>query len=194
MRSLDSTFDSLRERLRSIDRMSPTHTDPFFHFVHAPKDTATVMTSIRRWKASLESDRWKVRMVSLAEEMWKVIDASGRWEAWMEVEGESDRAQAINAVRDVLRTKEDVGQGGLAKVILDVVADPTPDRLVLLTDAGLLHPFFRVRVIEEVVHDKVRAPTVLFYPGTREGEYGLRYLGIYPVDPNYRSNIVGGDA
>ncbi|MCB9697629.1 MAG: DUF1788 domain-containing protein [Alphaproteobacteria bacterium] len=194
MRSLDATFGRLRDRLRSIDRMSPTHTDPFFHFVHAPQDTATVMSSLRRWKATLEQDRWKVRVVSLAEEMWKVIDASGRWDAWVEVESDSEPAEAIQAVRDVLRTKENQGQDGLAKIILDVVADTTPDRLVLLTDAGLLHPFFRVRVIEEVVHDKVRAPTVLFYPGTREGEFGLRYLGVYPVDPNYRSSIVGGEA
>ncbi|SEM84129.1 protein of unknown function [Stigmatella aurantiaca] len=193
MSSLDSTFAELRVKLQSIDRVSPTHIDPFFHFVHAPEETAALVDRIRRWKASLQSDGWKVRVVSLAEEMWRVIDESGRWEDWREVEADAEPAQAITAVADTLRTKQGLGQGGLAKAILDVVSDDTPDRLVLLTDAALLHPFFRVRVIEEVVHDRVRAPTVLFYPGSRAGEFGLRFLGIYPEDPNYRSNIVGGE-
>lgn len=193
MSSLDSTFAELRRKLQSLDRVSPTHTDPFFHFVHSPEETAALVDRMRRWKASLESDGWKVRVVSLAEEMWRVIDASGRWEAWLEVEAEAEPAQTLNAVADTLRTKQGLGQGGLASAILDVVADETPSRLVMLTDAALLHPFFRVRVIEAVVHDKVRAPTVLFYPGSRAGEFGLRFLGIYPEDPNYRSSIVGGE-
>ncbi len=60
------------------------------------------------------------------------------------------------------------------------------------TDAALLHPFFRVRTIESLVHDRVACPTVLFYPGTRVGQLGLRFLGFYSEDANYRSSIVGG--
>lgn len=187
MSSLDATFAELRRRLSSPDRMSATRTDPFFHFVHAPEDTPTLVDGIRRWKASLEADGWKVRIVSLADEMWRVIDASGRWGDWLELEPEASRAEAVEAVAGALQSE------GLSASLLALVTDPTPGRLLLLTDAALLHPFFRVRVIEESVHDQVMAPTVLFYPGRRIGEYGLSFLGFYPEDPNYRSTVVGGE-
>jgi hypothetical protein len=32
----------------------------------------------------------------------------------------------------------------------------------------------------------------VFYPGTRSGQYGLHFLGFYPVDGNYRSTLLGG--
>jgi hypothetical protein len=38
----------------------------------------------------------------------------------------------------------------------------------------------------------VRVPTVIFYPGARSGQYGLHFLGFYPVDGNYRSTLLGG--
>ncbi len=40
----------------------------------------------------------------------------------------------------------------------------------------------------------VAAPSVLFYPGTRIGQFGLCFLGFYAEDPNDRSSIIGGTA
>ena len=194
MPSLDSTFHELRRRLKNLDRMNAAQTDPFYHFVHAADDTARLMENIRRWKTALQNeDNWNVRVVSLAEVMWRTIDEAGRWDEWLELEGDEKPAAIYKAVADTLATKVNLGQQGLGRAILDVVGDRTPNRLVLLTDASLLHPFFRVRWIEELVHDRVFAPTVLFYPGTRTSEFGLRFLGFYKEDPNYRSSIVGGE-
>jgi hypothetical protein len=129
---------------------------------------------------------------SIAELMWRVVDASDRWEAWLEVESEHSTAEVVGAVRDTLHTKEDSTRLGLAPAVLDLVSHAEPQRLLLLTDAALLHPFFRVRAVESLVHDRVASPTVLFYPGTRVGQFGLRFLGFYPEDPNYRSSLIGG--
>jgi hypothetical protein len=150
------------------------------------------MRALPRWRARLEEDGFRVYIVSIAEIMWQVIDASGRWESWIELEGDCTPAEILEAVRDALRTKDDAVQPGLAPAILDVVSRREHGRLLLLTDAALLHPFFRVRAIESLVHDRVGCPTVLFYPGERAGQFGLRFLSFYPEDANYRSSIIGG--
>ncbi len=191
MSSLETSFLELRGRLGSVDRLNPTHADPLFHFVHRPEETGELMAMLPRWRARLEEDGWRPDIRSLAEMMWQVIDASGRWETWMDVESECSTAEVVGAVRDALRTKDAHGRLGLAPYILDLVSREEPDRLLLLTDAALLHPFFRVRAIESLVHDRVAAPTVLFYPGTRIGQFGLRFLGFYAEDSNYRSGIIG---
>ncbi len=192
MSSLETSFLELRSRLGSVDRMNPTHADPFFHFVHRPEETAELTRALPRWRAKLEEDGWRVHVCSIAEVMWNVLDVSGRWESWLEVEPDSSTAETIGAVRDALRTKEGSGQPGLAPAILELVSRNEPNRLLLLTDAALLHPFFRVRAIESLVHDRVASPTVLFYPGSRAGQFGLKFLGFYPEDANYRSSIIGG--
>ncbi|HEX9735016.1 MAG TPA: BREX protein BrxB domain-containing protein [Thermoanaerobaculia bacterium] len=194
MSSLEASFRELSSRLGLVDRMNPTHADPLFHFVYPPEETGELMRSLPRWRARLEKDGWRVHVRSIAEVMWKVIDASGRWETWLEVEPDCSTAEAVGAVRDALRVKEGSGQPGLAAAILDLVSRGERNRLLLLTDAALLHPFYRVRAIESLVHDRVASPTVLFYPGKRVGQFGLRFLGFYPEDANYRSSIVGGDA
>lgn len=192
MSSLDTSFLELRSHLGSVDRLNPTHADPLFHFVHRPEETGELMRALPRWRARLEEDGWRVHVHSVAEVMWEVLDASGRWETWLEVEPDCSTAEVVGAVRDALRTKDGAPQSGLAPAILDLVSRQGEGRLLLLTDAALLHPFFRVRQIESLVQDRVACPVVLFYPGTRVGQFGLRFLGFYSEDPNYRSSIIGG--
>ncbi|MCZ7537938.1 MAG: DUF1788 domain-containing protein [Acidimicrobiia bacterium] len=129
---------------------------------------------------------------SLAEVMWHVIDASGRWETWLELEPEA-RPTRSWARCGTPCAPGGVGPAGPGAHHPRSGRRPEPNRLLFLTDALLLHPFFRVRTIESLVHDRVGCATVLFYPGTRVGQYGLRFLGFYSEDPNYRSSIIGGD-
>ncbi len=191
MNSLDSTFRDLRRQLGSRDRLTPTHVDPYFHLVHRPEETFEVRRRLPRWRSALEEDRWTVRLVCLGELLWQVVDQSGRWEDWLEVEEDGDRDDVLGAVRDSLRSRPESSRRGLADAVVDLVASAERDTVLLLTDAGLLHPFFRVRAIEARLHDRVRGPTVLFYPGRRAGQYGLHFLGFYREDGNYRSRILG---
>jgi hypothetical protein len=90
-------------------------------------------------------------------------------------------------MRDVLR------QGNsLVDRVLEAVGSAPENSVALLTEAELLHPYFRTRTIESLLHDKVSIPTVIFYPGRRSGQYGLHFLDFYPVDGNYRSTLIGG--
>jgi hypothetical protein len=194
MSSLESTFAELRARLKSVDRLDPTRADPLYHVVHAPEQTAELMRALPRWRVPLQQDGWQVQIHSLADVMWSVIDASNRWEDWLEQEPDAEPAEIIGAVRDALQSKGQTkgpAGAGLPRAVKQLFSSASPDTVLLLTDAALLHPFFRVRAIEDLVRDALVCPVVFFYPGTKHGQFGLRFLGFYEVDPNYRSNIIG---
>jgi hypothetical protein len=193
--ALDRTFAELRQCLGDSNRLAATHADPFFNFVHEPQRTIEVHRRLPRWCAALESDGWKVAVQSLRQLCWGVIDASGRWDDWLPVERPGRYDQANSSMSDVLRDDAEpkpFALPGLARTLGPLLEDETPGRLLLLTDAGLLHPWFRVRTLEVWFHDRIRCPTVLFYPGRRVGQFGLQFLGFYPEDGKYRSTIVGG--
>ena len=85
-------------------------------------------------------------------------------------------------------------RGFIVRRVEAVVGAERPGAVVLLTDAAMLHPYVRSRLLESRLHDKVKVPTILFYPGRRSGQYGLHFLGFYPVDGNYRASLIGGNA
>ena len=187
MSSLDATFDELRQRLQSPDALNPAQSDPVFYFVHAPSQMLELRTKIPLWSAMLRQDGREVVTISLADLVWELIDASGRWDDWLAVEPDAELADINESVRDVLRA-----ENGLVERVAGYVTRQNPHQVLFLTDAGLVHPYFRVRSLESGLHDRVQVPTVIFYPGRRSGQYGLHFLGFYSVDGNYRSTLIGG--
>lgn len=189
MSSLDSTFDELRAQLKKPDALNPAKSDPLFYFVHAPEEALEVKKKLPLWTAMLREDGREVQVVSLSALFWQLIDDSGRWEDWLETEPDYEPGEINESVRDVLR-----GGNALAEAVAAYVSSPSPGRVVFLVDTGLLHPYFRVRAMESALHDRVKVPTILFYPGRRSGQYGLHFLGFYAVDGNYRSTLIGDQA
>lgn len=189
MSLLDSTFEEMRKWLKSPDALNPAKSDPLFYFVHAPEETLEVKRKLSLWTAKLREDDKEVEIISLSALAWQIIDDSGRWEDWLEIEPEYELGEINEAVRDVLRS-----ENALAEAVAHHIANPLPNRVVFLVDTGLIHPYFRVRALESALHDRVKVPTIIFYPGRRSGQYGLHFLGFYPVDGNYRSTLIGGQA
>ena len=140
------------------------------------------------WIARLRQHNMEVQVVSLANLVWETIDKSNRWDDWLQAEPECETGEINDSIRDVLRGKQ-----GLIAAVTDLVATPIPNRILFLTDAGLVHPYFRIRTMESGLHDRVKIPTVIFYPGRRSGQYGLHFLGFYSEDGNYRSTLIGGN-
>jgi len=125
--------------------------------------------------------------LSLSEVMWQLIDASGRWDDWLELEPEFDLKEINEAIRDVLRS-----DNALVERVAERVSPPRENTVLFITDVELLHPYFRSRVIENYLNNKVQIPAIFFYPGRRAGQYGLHFLDFYPEDSGYRSTLVGG--
>ena len=103
MSSLDASFAELREHLRQSPALHPARSDPFFYFVHAPEEALTVKQKAPLWRAVLAQDGWEVAVVSFADLLWEVVDQSGRWEEWLELEPESDLRELNETMRAVLR-------------------------------------------------------------------------------------------
>lgn len=184
---LSSNFDDLRKRLLSPAGLNPAQSDPIFYLVFSPKETLTVYHLLPGWIARLEADGWKVKTLPLGKLVWELVDQSGHWEEWLEAEGEADQEEINNSIRNVLRTNN-----ALVDRVAQVVSVEEDKTVVLITEVELLHPYFRLRVIENYLNNKVRVPTIFFYPGRRAGQYGLHFLDFYPEDPGYRSTIIGG--
>lgn len=187
MSSLDEAFGQLAERLRGPGSLSASRSDPFYYFVYSPQDALVVKRLLPVWSARLRNDGVEVQRISFSDLLWRLIDASGRWDDWLEVENDYDREQVNEAIRDVLRSGD-----ALIKKVAAAVGQERAHSVVFLTETEILHPYFRVRALESALHDNVRVPTVVFYPGRRAGQFGLRFLDFYPEDGNYRATLVGG--
>ncbi|MES2639730.1 MAG: BREX protein BrxB domain-containing protein [Myxococcota bacterium] len=188
MSSLESTFDDLMGRLDSRDPLNPANSDPFYYFVHRPAETLELKEKLAGWRGRLQNAGWTPEVVSFGKLLWDIIERSGRWDTWLEVEADTDDEDRNDAVAGVLGAP-----GGLVDAVAAYLA-PTPGvrRIVLFTDLILLHPWFRVRTIEGLLHDRVGVPAIVFYPGRRVGRDGLSFVDIHREDSNYRCTIVGG--
>ncbi|MGB6067046.1 MAG: BREX protein BrxB domain-containing protein [Desulfomonilaceae bacterium] len=184
---MENTFNELMQKIRDPEALNPARSDPIFYFAYPPELMLDLKKRLPRWMSRIREAGFEVRRVSLADILWQTVDESHRWETWLELEPEADANQINEAVRDVLR------QGNaMIDRLADNIESAPEGTVVLLTEAELLHPYFRTRIIESRLHDKVRTPTVIFYPGRRSGQYGLHFLDFYPVDGNYRSTLLGG--
>lgn len=188
MYSLDNAFNELLDKIKDPDALNPAKSDPIFYFAYPPELMLDLKKRLPRWTSRIRDAGFEVHRVSLADILWDIVDESGRWDTWLELEAEADPAEINGAVRDVLR------QGNiLVNRVTGIIASVPENTVVLLTESELFHPYFRTRAVEGWLHDKVKAPTVIFYPGEQSGQFGLRFLKFYSVDPNYRSPIIGGN-
>jgi len=187
MYSLDNAFNKLIEKIGDPDALNPAKSAPVLYFRYPPDLMLDLKKRLPRWMSKIREAGFEVRRVSLADIIWDIVDKSDRWDIWLELESEADSDQINEAVRDVLRQ----GNALVNRVAEEVMSTPE-DTIILLTEAELLHPYIRTRVIEEYLHNRATVCTIILYPGERSGQFGLKFLGFYKEDSGYRSTIIGG--
>ncbi len=184
---LDDTFSQLEARLLDRGGLSASRSDPFFYFVYAPEQAIEVKRRLLPWSARLHNAGLDVDRLSLSDVVWQLIDEAGTWEEWHEGEPDAEQREVNEAVSALLRTGN-----ALVERVAAHIAAARDGSVVFLTETEMLHPYFRVRGLESALHDRVRVPTVVFYPGRRAGQFGLHFLDFYPYDGNYRATLLGG--
>jgi hypothetical protein len=187
MYSLDETFNELIDRIRDTDTLNPAKSAPVFYFRYPPEQMLDVKKHLPRLISRVREAGFEVHRISLAEIIWEIVEKSGRWNDWLGLEADADPDQINESVRDVLRQ----GNMLINRVSEEVMSAPA-DTIVFITETELLHPYLRSRVIEEYLHNKAVVRTIIFYPGERSGQFGLKFLGFYKEDSGYRSTIIGG--
>ena len=186
-------MQSLAERIQRLEqdvlspemRLSGYHDLPFAIFRYDPEEEFAARSEIRLLRSRLHSEGKQVIEVSLAAQMWSVVAEAESLELLFGAEQTAGLQRTVETVNAILDADD-----ALVARIVEALRPHDPEATVgLLVRGEAFFPFFRTSAILSRLHGKVRVPTVLFYPGTLEGTVGLRFMGVYQADPNYRPNI-----
>lgn len=191
MSSLRGDFDELRERIRQGRELNEASFEPIFYLVFPPAQILEVKRQLPAWKSSLYKDGWDVHTFSMAEQIYAILRENPRYPMWLE----ADRANPSNwdAVNNTLAdalTSKGLLQERLESFLESI--EQQNNSLAVITDLEALHPYLRIGAVESQLQGKFSKPTIFLYPGVRTGKSGLKFLGFYPADGNYRSVHVGG--
>ena len=190
MSSLKADFDELRERIRQGRDLGNAGFEPVYYLVFAPNLIIEAKRRTPAWAARLKQEGWQVTEFSIAKAIEDILSVDPRRPIWT---GADSRAPlAWDRVNTAL-TNAVTGTNGLLQRLEAQLEslDGKPNQLLLVTDLEALHPYVRIGTLEGQLLGRFKLPTVFLYPGQRTGRTGLKFLGFYPSDGNYRSVHVG---
>ena len=125
------------------------------------------------------------------EHLWDLLRQDPFWPIWVEQDEKSPADwKKTNEALGTRATSEDGLLKRLERKLNDLHGNK--NALLIVTDLEALHPFLRIGSIESKLQGSFYVPTIFLYPGMRTGKSGLKFLGFYPEDGNYRSVHVGG--
>lgn len=167
-------------------KLSAYHDMPYALFLYEPADEFEVRKQITLLQTRLEEQGKRVSRISLAECLDEAMRSQRPLEDWFEVEREQGVASVVETVHAVLAEYAPLVDLVAAKM----PADPDPLRdVVFIVRTGALFPVYRTFSLLEQLKGRVHVPTILFYPGTRDGVAGLRFMGVLDAEHNYRPKI-----
>jgi hypothetical protein len=187
---LERCFDELRQKLGEGVRFSNTGDDPVYYLIFEPQKMLDVKRAMKQWRARLQLDGWSVNELSMADVVEEIIDRHPLRDLWVQEEmNEPHEYEIINkTLSEVMMNGED----NVVKRVQEAVerASAVSNGLLFITDLEAIHPYFRIGMIENKLQGRFAVPTVVLYPGVRDGQFSLSFLGIYPEDGNYRSSHI----
>lgn len=190
MPSLTDNIKELRARVKQGRELGYAGFEPIFYLVFPPHEILRVKRETPALEAGLRSDGWEVHRFSVADEIQSLLTYNPLFNIWLQ----ADRQDPLNWDRtNKSLSNALMGANGLQKRFETLLAEleGKPQHLVLVTDLEALHPYLRIGGIEAGMHGKFHVPTIFLYPGDRVGKMGLKYLGFYREDGNYRSVHIG---
>lgn len=167
--------------------------------VYRPEHEFRARRQVARMVRDLETEGWRVLTVDIAKTLHALVRAADQDAVAALIAAEKRNAKrperALNHLSKMM-TQLVGGVEGLAKDIVRQVKaafDARPEdserTLVLLGRTGAMYPWFRVSaLLKELGPLMERIPVVILYPGERTPE-GLRFLGEFQADGDYRPRI-----
>ncbi len=189
--SLKEDFEELRTRIKAGREFSSASFEPVFYLVFGPEQILTVKRELKAWVPKLKQDGWDVDTFSMADAIDDILKNHPLRSVWLKQEQAAphDWAKINKSLANALTS------GRALQSRLEAKLDELESHergLLLVTDLEALHPYLRIGATENQLQGQFKSTTVFFYPGTRTGKTGLKFLGFYPDDGNYRSVHVGG--
>lgn len=168
----------------------PGRTPPYVVYVYPPKEEFAVRRDLNDLRPWLAARGVECVAVSLAELFWQAIDGSGFAEG---IVAEEERAGGDPSVLgDIHTTIWQIlnGPPSLADRVMERLG-ALPDRAaVFLYRAGALFPSYRTSALLDDLRERLMSPTVLLYPGSLVGAYGLSFMGRCEPAHGYRAKII----
>lgn len=190
MPSLKDDFNELIRRIRYGRVLTHAGFEPVYKLIFPPEKILEVKRQIPAWSARLRNEGWKVYTFSMAENINLIFKNSPLRELWLK----QDRKHPLNWDKTNQALANALVNGSLQSRLEEQLdqLEGKETAILLVTDLEALHPYMRIGAIESQLVGKFSVPTIFFYPGKRTGKIGLKFLGFYPDDGNYRSVHVGG--
>lgn len=192
---------SLTERLEKLEqdlladppKISAYHDLPFAIFHYPPKEEFKMRKSIKLLSTRLTNAGKQVHVISLARLLWQIIEETEGIETIVEVEKDLGFSRAQEMVTNLISDEDFVPLSReIAKRLQDL--DPKID-VCFLVRVGVLGPaiYRSSTILNEMHSDRIKIPTILFYPGISQGERDLRFLDLPTKEDsgayNYRVKI-----
>lgn len=194
MSSPSDSFEELWQRLRAGRGLTNTGDDPVYYLVFKPEEMLEVKRLQRQWTAKLAKQGWTAVFMSMADTVLDIFRSNELRDVWLS--SPANTACDRESVAEINKTLEEVlTAGDLLKHRIEEKLESLRGRsntVLFISDLEALHPYLRVGVLEQKLQGRFTVPTVILYPGVREGMSTLRFLGFYPSDGNYRSVHIGG--
>ncbi|MFP4600328.1 MAG: DUF1788 domain-containing protein [Persicimonas sp.] len=208
-KALSRTIKALREDLidDSGPKISTMRNYRFAIVVYAPEDEWELRDQIRELAPDLASHGWVMHSISLQKLMIERLRRELGDDA-LDKLVELERRLSSRAPERALKfLKEKIiqvieGPDGLAADIaadIDRLVEEDPERaertVVFLGRTGALYPFMRTSALLKHLDGRTHnLPVVLLYPGKKEGDAGLSFMGQLPPDRDYRPRIYTPDS
>ncbi len=191
MLSLKERFDLLERDLIAKPIRITVHQDlPFAILRYDPGEEWEMRRQARLLSARLLSHGKEVVSIALAELLWDAIDKCEGIDAVVQLERERGFEAAQEQVTTYL---SDEDWRPLPNLLADRMKglDPAKHVVFLSRAASMAPAVYQMSKLLEEMHGRTKVPMILFYPGTVEGESGLRFMGCQErVSPSsYRVKI-----
>ena len=167
--------------------------------VYPPDREFEMRRKLKQMQDELQSVGWNVLSISLVKLFIERLKSKSpqsleRLIAMEKRLADKTSDRGLNYLKEKL-TPEVEGADGIAQDIIrkinEFIPNATPDKkLILLSRAGGLYPFFRSSGLLRHLDGKTsNLPIVLLYPGDRQDVSSLSFMGEQTTDRDYRPRI-----
>lgn len=206
MSSLEKKFEKLeRVIVDGPHRICVYDNMPYAIFLYSPEDEWNIRREIEGLIIKLSHKGTKVTKISFEELMWNLfvevdsVDPGEGLHALVEDEATMGFSHTEETIQNYL-SGEVFGHKGIS--IIDSIEkiasklDPKKDIIFLVHTSAFAPHLFQVSSMVEQMKDRITVPIIIFYPGTKEGTIGLRFMDLRDREPtgNYRVSIFGDEA
>jgi len=202
--SLETRLAVLKKDLLSPSgpAISTNRSYPFAIFQYVPSEEFKARQAVGTLAQELELAGWRVRTVDLfqvladylaAQEGGGLVAAIIEEEKLQYTAYGKDWTKSLDYLSNTLSAHCNDAEGYPARVlesIQEVARESDPARtVVFLSRIGSLFPFYRTSALLRYLDAGVKVPTIILYPGHKEDQHYLSFMGIMSADRDYRPRI-----